>query len=250
MPSGIVYSHTCNATTLTNIWTRVSPPAWPHQITNPPHTRKLAYVDKSYPRQFLCHWSSEMNLSPSPTPTSASAQLVHTFYTICKMISRQGSEWWEFETIIYADALSSIVSYIGWKIARLIPHANCNQKHHACTNKDRDNTISTHSGCKKLKNISRAHFETTTLRVLRRGNVRSRTATTVKSFGIPIYRLAIAWMVIVQTFQIFMQNITPNYWLVQSFFVDFLSVLYINYTLLIVVCASTSPPSTNLLWFA
>ena len=85
VPSSIVYSQTCNATAIANTSIRVSPHVWLHLITNatshlPTHTCGLMLPTHAYP----CHVPSEMHLSLLSTPSSASAQLVHISYTMCK----------------------------------------------------------------------------------------------------------------------------------------------------------------------
>ena len=91
MPCSIVYSHTCNATALNNISTRVTTPINERHLTR---RCGLLLSARAYP----CHVSNEMRLSPSSTPSSASAQLVHISYTMCKMIlttiyPMQGIAW-------------------------------------------------------------------------------------------------------------------------------------------------------------
>ena len=86
-PSSFVYSHTCNIIAPTNIQTRVSPYVWPHFVTNATSnvrtcTCGLLFSAHAYP----CYVPKEMHLSPSFTPSSASALLVHIFSTMCKMI--------------------------------------------------------------------------------------------------------------------------------------------------------------------
>ena len=91
VPSSIVYSHTCSTTALTNISTCVSPHVWLYPMTNatshvPTRMCGLMLSTHAYP----CHVPNEMHLSPSSTPSSASAFFVHICYTTPKMIV---SEW-------------------------------------------------------------------------------------------------------------------------------------------------------------
>ena len=74
VPCSIFYSHTCIATALTNISTRVSPHMWPHLITNVTshvQTRTRGLMFSTHVCQ--CHVSNEIHLSPSSTSTRASA---------------------------------------------------------------------------------------------------------------------------------------------------------------------------------
>ena len=87
VPSSVVYSHTCNATALTNISTHVSPHAWLNPTMNatshvPTRTCGLMLPTYAHP------WPvpNVVHLFPSSTPSSACTQFVHIPYRMGKMI--------------------------------------------------------------------------------------------------------------------------------------------------------------------
>lgn len=84
--NSIMNSYKCYNKALTNMSTRISPLVSLHLLTTLPHMYKLkrmVYCILHMHTHAIC--PIDMHISPSYTPSSASAQHLHVFYTECKL---------------------------------------------------------------------------------------------------------------------------------------------------------------------
>ena len=106
---------------------------------------------------YLCHVPNKMHLPPSSIPSSASAQLVHISYTMCKMILTRFTQgkisrgfWmWVFETIIWVYVLNSTAGSTDQQTDLLAALYNRSQRHNASTSQDADSAMIMHNVCKE-----------------------------------------------------------------------------------------------------